>query len=456
MLKTTISKAVTNLHYRYVIMTNYFQKKDFFYKISFYTVLTVIFSIILFLNIKTHLTGDDYVYSFLYLTSNRLTSISEIFESQYTHYLVWGGRSVVHFIAQLLLLISNPLIADIINSLAFIAYIYVVYIHITAGKGLSVSLLLIIFSLTWLLQPAFAETILWITGSANYLWGTLFILLFLLPFRLYVNKYIKPFRAYLQAGAMFTAGIIAGWTNENTAAAMIIMIILFILYYRKIKKYTVPLWMYTALLGSIVGYCIMIMAPGNFVRAEGTSISPFLIFYRTCISTQKFINYLGVLNLGLICLLVLLKNFCSEKKHSLYYLIILSVGLFVSIFIMTASPGFPPRSWFGPVTFNIIMFGIVFYHLSSDIKFLRRIKIYCVSFLIIIFGFGFYDAYRDVTEIDKIRKERLVIIEQKQKENACCVSFKEYQPKTKFGLGDTPYALKYISQYYNIDIQLEK
>jgi len=456
MLKTGSLNVIKTLYNKHDSLCQKIHNKSFFYKISFILIMVVFFSIILFLNINTPLTGDDYVYSFLYQTSNRLTSIGDIFESQYSHYFIWGGRSIVHFISQLLLLINNPLIIDIINSLAFIAFIYVIYLHIAGSKAQSISLLITVFCLMWILQPAFAETILWITGSANYLWGTLIILTFLLPFRLYVNKPIKPVFALFYSLLMFLSGIIAGWTNENTAAAMIIMVILFLLYYKS-KKYNIPLWMYMGLFGAICGYVIMIAAPGNFVRAEGTSLSPFLIIYRALTSTQRFVNYLGLLNLGIICLIILIQNIKNKTENNFYhYLLILFIGVFVSIYIMIASPGFPPRSWFGPITLNIIIFGIVFYNLPSDIKFLRQIKECIVIFLVVTFCFSFYDASRDVLKIDKIWKERLALIDQKHVDNQSSVAFKEYQAKTKFGLGDTPYALNYISLYYNIDFQLEK
>lgn len=451
-----ISTKYSHIERNCITFQNYMSINKNTHNNIFYIFLSIIFLIIFYLNHKTPLIGDDFVYSFLYQTSDRLSSITDIFESQYHHYFTWGGRSVVHFIGQLLLLTDSVVIIDIINSIAFTCYIYVMHKHIVGHNKSSIGILSISFFLTWLLQPTFAETTLWITGSANYLWGSLIILLFLLPYRLHREGERKSgIRNVVTIIAMFICGIIAGWTNENTAAAMIVSIILFLVYY-KYKEYSIPFWAYSGLVGAIIGYVVMISAPGNFVRAEGTSISPFLVVYRALTATHNFINYLGILNLGIIILPLLPSKYKSySMTRVIPYILIYAAATLISIYIMVASPGFPPRTWFGPITFNIIIFGILLYNLNYEYLFLKKIQLSVILYCMIVFAFSFYDAYNDINTIDKIWKDRMITIEQKKREGADEVVFKEYQAKTKFGLGDTPYATKYISQYYGIEFRLE-
>lgn len=426
------------------------------YNLCFAFSAVLMWCIVLFLNVKTHMTGDDYVYSFVYQTTERLSSLGDIFESQYKHYFQWGGRSVVHVIGQALLLIHTPIIIDAINSFAFLFFIVLIYYHITAGCKKSLAIFIIIFCFVWILQPVFAETVLWITGSANYLWGTLLILSFLLPYRLFKNKNLTRFKIFLSTFFMLLFGIVAGWTNENTAAAMILMTICFIVYYN-FKGWKTPLWSYSGLVGAIIGYVMMIMAPGNFARAEGISIDLLFIAYRTIIHTQSLMKYLGAFNLGVIVLLILYLKFCKQNKAVVIpYVIIYFAGVLVSIYVMIFSPGFPPRAWFGTITFNIIATGFILYNLDYSQAFMRDIRNSIFAFCIIAFGFSFYDAYKDVNTIDKIWKDRITVIDQKKKEGAKSVTFKEYQAGTKFGLGDAPYALKYMSDYYGIEIKLER
>lgn len=426
------------------------------YNLLFVVASFSIFSFVLFLNIKTPLIGDDFVYSFIYQTHDRLASMNDVFESQFLHYYKWGGRSVVHFVAQVLLLTNNSLLIDIVNSIGFIAFVMVVHYHITGKLRNSISVLIISFSLTWLLQPVFAETVLWITGSSNYLWGTLLILLFMLPYRLYKDKEHSLLATILLPILMFIGGVIAGWTNENTAAAMIFMIGGFIIYYRYTINKT-AVWMYAGLVGAIIGYIIMIVAPGNFARAEGTSISPFLVTYRVLTYTQRFVNYLGLLNMAIALLMIVyVKINPCNRKSTLSYLCIYFVGVFISIYIMVASPGFPARAWFGTITFNIIVFGILYHKINYFTPQIKQVKYCFLFFCVISFLASFYDAYKDVTVINNIWKERMLVIDEKKNEKAQSVTFKEYQARTKFGLGDTPYALPYMSLYYGIDFQLEK
>lgn len=430
--------------------------KGFIYNFCFGLSVVSIWCILLFFNIKTHVTGDDYVYSFIYQTTDRLLSVTDVFYSQYLHYFQWGGRSVVHVVSQLLLLIHTPIIIDIINSTAFLLFILLIYYHITLRRKSSLSVLILVFCCVWILQPVFAETTLWITGSANYLWGTTIILAFLLPYRLFKNKRVSNIKMVLFSFLMLLFGIIAGWTNENTAAAMIVMVACFIIYY-KAKSYNIPFWFYTGLLGAIVGYVLMIMAPGNFARAEGISVDVLFVAYRVVMHTQSLIKYLGAFNLVVIVLLILYLKFGKQNKSEVIpYMIIFFIGLFISIYVMIFSPGFPARAWFGSITFNIIAGGIILYNLDYSQAFMRDIRNSILAFCILVFSFSFYDAYKDVNAIDEIWKKRLAVIEQKKKDGAKSVTFKEYQAGTKFGLGDAPYALKYMSDYYGIEIELER
>lgn len=420
----------------------------------FSLLLILIFVLMLFLNIKTPLLGDDLTYSFIFNSTDKITSLKDIFDSQYEHYYTWGGRSVVHAIAQLLLTLS-PLTMDVINSLAFIFLILLIYKHINHKKPLSISLLAGIFLLVWFLEP-FAETVLWITGSANYLWGTVIILAFLLPFRLYDNKKSKSlFISAFKVIFMFTAGIITGWTNENTVAGLIVIVLLFMIYYHKFAKWNIPLWAYTGLAGVLIGYAIMIAAPGNAVRAEGTETNLFLVSYRILRHTQAFINMLGILNLILIILLtVLIKDKKENYKTIALKACIYGLGTLAGIYVMIFSPAFPERAWFGVIVFNIITLGILAVNIEYPI--LRYIKYGFVSLGLLSFAFNFFDVYKDVTMVAEIAKEREALILEAKKEGKTEVIFEPYQVNTKYAVADATYGEPSLTKYYQITIKYKK
>lgn len=217
-------------------------------KILFTTILLISFICIFLLNFNTPLTGDDFDYSFVYQTDRFVENIGDIIESQVIHYHIWGGRNVVHFLVQLFILIGKN-IFNVLNSFAFVALTFVTYLHCTGTLKWHPKLLLIINLLLWFCEPVFGETILWLTGSCNYLWGLLLILTFLLPFRMHLFKEktaeslktSSNLRKILFAIGMFFFGILAGWTNENNSIAMIGMIFLFMLLI-KVEKRKLPSW----------------------------------------------------------------------------------------------------------------------------------------------------------------------------------------------------------------------
>ena len=77
----------------------------------------LIFSIFIFMFIFNYLSpisfGDDYVYSFVWTgqsiyeplphNASRVESWQDLFNSQWSHYFTWGGRTVAHVLAQFFL-----------------------------------------------------------------------------------------------------------------------------------------------------------------------------------------------------------------------------------------------------------------------------------------------------------------------------------------------------------------
>ena len=149
-------------------------------KSIFFILVVIFFALILLLNLIYPLYADDWAYAFIYgsKTPQKIKGLSDIIDSQYYHYFRHGGRTIVHIIAQLLLL-TKGYWADIINSVAYIIFAYLIYKICNINRKINPSLFFFINILIWFFQPGFAQSVLWITGSANYLWGTLIITAFI-------------------------------------------------------------------------------------------------------------------------------------------------------------------------------------------------------------------------------------------------------------------------------------
>ncbi len=382
------------------ILNSYINRRQF---ISF-GIFSIIFVLIYILNYLYPLFADDISYSFVFTTPDRIASISDIFVSQYNHYYRWGGRSVIHFTAQFLLYIDFW-IACLLNSLAYIGLLYLMYRIIIQGSGKSkiyqsVSLIVFLHIFIWFCQPAFCCTVLWKTGSSNYLWGTLIVLSFVYPYYKYLNVR-KTDDKLLKIILLFLSGIIAGWTNENVGVALIFFIVLSVFTY-KYFKIRIPKWSISGLIGVIIGYIFMVSAPGNYKRMEfflmqqaKDGMTRFDIAKNILdLSIYYFIHYiLPLLIIYGLLLLIYYKTNKEKKKGTIACsLFFVSSGI-VSFLIMLASPQFPERSLFGTIIFLIIPIGILYNKISFDLKLFRMLSIGCVILLTTVFSYDYYRKY---------------------------------------------------------------
>lgn len=145
---------------------NFFEKTDFFLnkkwmkRLCFGFILLISFTLIYILNRLQPLFGDDWNYSMLSDGHTRISNISDIFTHLYEHYFTWGGRIIVHIVAELLLL-SGEHAADIINSLAYVIFTVVIYYIANCNNTLRPTLLILINFLIFFFIQSYGSTILW-------------------------------------------------------------------------------------------------------------------------------------------------------------------------------------------------------------------------------------------------------------------------------------------------------
>ena len=216
--------------------------------------------------------GDDYLYSFVWTEQTRfyqplsesaqlVSSFYDIAISQWNHYFTWSGRSVAHSLTQFFLL-QGKIFFDFINPLAVI--FLVMEIYWISNKGIislefKPSRLIYIFFILFTLSPAFPAIYLWLTASCNYLWTTIILLAFILP---YVSRFFDSDSNHSTV-VMFFFGILAGWTNENTVCWFILVIAAIIYKHRKNK---LEAWIISGFIGLCIGYALLMFAPGNVER----------------------------------------------------------------------------------------------------------------------------------------------------------------------------------------------
>ncbi len=317
--------------------------------------------------------GDDYLYSFVWQGKSmfdplpedavRVSSLKDLLSSQWSLYLTWGGRTIGQMLTQFFLWRGKGFF-NFFN--AFIGTLLVVEIYWCIHKGevsckYDSGALRWIFFLLWAFTPAFSSVFLWLTAACIYLWTHTIILAFLIP---YIRKYYHPQEtsgSTLAFGAgMFFTGIIAGWTNENSVCWILLLLVIF--NYICWKDGTYASWMGSGFSGLLIGYALLMLAPGNVVRLQTTygmnwfgidKLKENLHMFLTVITFQLFLWYFNLRTL------YSLKN--QKNRFAKDYLLvkILCATAFGTIAIMLFSPFFPARSGFFGTILLIVAAGIL-------------------------------------------------------------------------------------------------
>lgn len=397
------------------------------YRISVALITLLIGVLFYALNYYTPLYADDYSYSFSLSTGERIESISQIIDSQIVHYQNINGRSITHTLAQIFLLIGDD-VFNFTNTLFYLVLLYLIYFHACGSfKNFSIVKFSMSAMLLFLSCPAFGQSFLWITGAANYLYGILIILCVLLPYRQQADGRSVTHSLLLEIIAAIVyllLGVIAGWTNENTSVAMIVMMIGYMVFFH-IKSIKIHAWNITGCVGGIVGCILMLSSPGTASRLDAAGGSGSIISW---IKRMIFCSCDMLANLQLAILLFVLLSilFIYQRRKQLTLLslkeatslftecgptFIYLLGFLASVYSMIVSPQFPDRVWSGP----IIIFLISIISLSSlvdmsDVKVILGMRI-AIGYVVILCASTYISAFYELKNVDAAFYDRVATIE---------------------------------------------
>ena len=381
----------------------------------------------------------------------------DIFDYQVWHYFNWGGRTVAHTLAQILLVFPKA-VFNILNSFIYTALIYLIYLHGCFNKDNKDNkdnsyMLLLIHLILWFIIPVFGQSFIWLVGSCNYLWTTVIILYFLWLYRR--NTLSEKWYNLL---FMFILGLLAGWTNENTSAGLIIILV-FSLIINKVetRKFELSKTRLFGIIGTLAGFIIMICAPGNYIRSAEFKDDTFIIIKiikRTLDITNNLENIILPL-LIVIIILISLKIYHKKKIEKETYTFIL--GGFAAIYAMVLSPTFPERAWTGAIIFFVIAIIILVYDLDTINRIYKFILVDFCIILSIIYVSQYMDLARNINYLRNTWNDRIDIINKSSKDKM--FEFYKYETYNSrnpvYGLDDIGYDPNAwpngsISKYYGI------
>lgn len=318
----------------------------------FGVVVFISFVAIYVYNVLTPYMSDDMIY----LMENSRT-LGDVFKQQYISYLTHTGRAVLELISRIFFLFPKS-VFDVANSLCFVGTMLLIYCNIKDRKKYDVLLYVLINLLMWIFSVDFCQTVLWLTGACNYIWGMFIILGFITLYRFFLEKGNKIKNKIVAGLLLFVTGILAGWCNENTSGGAILIVLLLSLKHyfenRKIEKVMV-----FGVGGAVVGLAFMVLSPGNAARgamvAETEVYTGVARLVSRGLKIFKAIDEHLLLYMIVICLLG--TYFYYSKKYRIREFYEVTIFVFASlatavVLIMTTEP--MARAYFGANIFMMI------------------------------------------------------------------------------------------------------
>lgn len=329
-----------------------------------FSILTAVLTVLAYwyVNMLVPFMMDDEWYSTRLYDEEKIKGIKDIFKAQVWHYMNWGGRSITHTILQLTILAGDSF-ANVANTvMAVITGIIVTGMTETITKIkrtffnrlLSVTIvmgLLLGFNANWKMS------MFWQAGSANYLYITVFILLFMWA---YLREI--PYDCLVETEDLWgikvwilPLGIIAGWSNENMGPVAFIFAVFTMVILKRQKRF-VKGWMVEGAIASALGSAACILAPGNFVRSAQVANTHYGILWQCFLhgyqEATAAVVYLFVPVIILVILYILAKKVFyivpGREVDVFCVLALLSWGA------MVLSPHYPDRATYGTMVLIIV------------------------------------------------------------------------------------------------------
>lgn len=303
---------------------------------------------------------DDSWYATKLCSEEPITGLGDIVESQVWHYFNWGGRSITHAILQMTLLAGEQA-ADILNVTVtlLMGWIICLVAGISGRRSKFMGLWAAVGMLVGL-NANWKMSMFWQAGAANYLYITVFILLFLWCYLREVpdegadSESCAPKKLVGIGFWMIPLGILAGWSNENMGPAVWLVSLTVILMTAREHRQIKP-WMILGNLSCLFGSILLVAAPGNFVRSAEVPENQYGFLWRfflRCYNESK--SAMEYLFPVLLCLAMtwIISKVIPGVSLGRRNLLLLCCAL-LSWGAMILSPHYPDRASFGTMTLLI-------------------------------------------------------------------------------------------------------
>lgn len=320
----------------------------------------LIFVVMYLQNHFTIMYADDFCLSKSSITNNIISSFSELMESVKVWRTVYNGRIITGFITQFLLSIGYK-VHDVMNAFAFAGMVWLIYYHsFHSFKKIDCKWILSIFAFIWFCTPEFGQSFLWISGSSNFLYGTLGLLIYFIPFTYCVEHEVRKHHIIitaLETVVLFVYGFIAGALVENITAAAVVGSFLYCLYfYAKNKKFC--MWMCAGGIGNLMGGFFLLLSPAEIQRISITNDGSKGILHRIIGISVSFLPAVLPIAIFIIILwMVCIRQGVNVKEGAGYET---GIWLFISLAAICSlmlTDNYPDRAFAPAMVFLIVCMG---------------------------------------------------------------------------------------------------
>lgn len=289
--------------------------------------LSAFFILLLLVHRFVLIYGDDYYHS-----TAVTGDLNSFISFHIHHYLRGNGRALIHFFLTLVFIGYGVDIWRIVSPLMFVLIVLLAAKTFTTNKSDFQFMCFIMCLLFLCLGGKFTSySIYTVTPVFNYLYP--FILIFLL-----VNLLLKSYHSGRKYWIMPVIGFLAGASMEQTGMIAIGYITLFYLSNYIFHKQKPGKDVVAAFFTTILGYLTVILAPGNFVRMENSTL-PFMENFVAAFTMLINIKSFVVFNIIMILCLCFWLISCKPKRKiiRLFHLMTvfgLVMGFFLNVFIL--------------------------------------------------------------------------------------------------------------------------
>lgn len=291
--------------------------------VAYWGLLVVAFAVMLVMNALTTFKEDDMAFTLIEGVWTPVRSLADLLQSHLTHYTGTNGR-LAELVPELFAGLLGKTAFNVCNALVFALLAHLVSLLAVGRRSLlAMSAFLAIVGTCY---PVPGETMLWMAGSANYMWAITLSLLLVYVLKRAQGRPLGWGKAIL----WLLFGFVAGGFNEATSLGFLGGFLVYYAFnYRLFDRRAVVMMM-----GYALGIMLIVLSPGAWNRATtdiALNLSPDdLLSSRWYIFMEKMWRfYLPVLALIVgICLLVMRRGKVIRKSIWTYVLFCLAGVMF--------------------------------------------------------------------------------------------------------------------------------